>query len=45
MGIEDFQTIFKIGEGSYSKVYKVRRNADHRVYAMKKVAIRTISES
>jgi NIMA (never in mitosis gene a)-related kinase len=45
MGIEDFQTVFKIGEGSYSKVYKVLRTADQKTYAMKKVPMKNISES
>ena len=35
--IRDFTPIDKIGEGSFSSVYKVRRIADGKVYALKKV--------
>ena len=35
--LTDFQPLEKIGEGSYSSVYKVRRIADEKVYALKKV--------
>jgi serine/threonine protein kinase len=33
----DFQPLDKIGEGSFSWVYKVRRIADDKIYALKKV--------
>lgn len=35
--LTDFQPIEKIGEGSYSTVYKVRRVIDNKLYALKKV--------
>lgn len=35
--ITNFIPLEKIGEGSFSSVYKVRRKADERVYALKKV--------
>ena len=35
--IRDFTPIEKIGEGSFSSVYKVKRIADGKVYALKKV--------
>lgn len=31
------------GEGSYSQVYKVRRNSDNRIYALKKVSMDSLS--
>ena len=37
--IEDFQIITKLGEGSYSSVYKVVRKSDNLVYSLKKVRI------
>lgn len=33
----DFEPLDKIGEGSFSSVYKVRRIADNKIYALKKV--------
>lgn len=41
--IRDFVPIRKLGEGSYSTVYKVRRNTDQCVYALKKVKITKLS--
>ena len=35
--INDFVPLDKIGEGSFSSVYKVRRINDHQIYALKKV--------
>lgn len=35
--LTDFEPLEKIGEGSFSSVYKVRRIADSQVYALKKV--------
>ncbi len=35
--IRDFVPLQKLGEGSYSNVYKVKRNSDQQVYALKKV--------
>lgn len=28
-----------LGDGAYSEVYKVKRNSDHQVYALKKVKL------
>ena len=35
--INDFVPLDKIGEGSFSSVYKVRRINDNQIYALKKV--------
>lgn len=35
--MKDFQILSKLGEGSFSCVYKVRRISDNLEYAMKKV--------
>jgi NIMA (never in mitosis gene a)-related kinase len=37
--IEDFKIISKLGEGSYSSVYKVVRKQDNLIYSLKKVRI------
>ena len=37
--MEDFEIISKLGTGSYSYVYKVRRRSDNTIYAMKKVKL------
>ena len=42
--IRDFQILQKIGEGSYSSVYKVRRLTDNTVYALKKVKLLNLKE-
>ena len=34
----------KLGEGAYSKVYKVRRIADGFEYALKKVKLQSLSD-
>ena len=39
-----FELISKLGEGSYSIVFKVRRKADSKIYALKKVKLKTLSE-
>lgn len=41
---KDFQLISKLGEGSYSSVYKVRRLSDNEIYAFKKVRMTTLNE-
>ena len=34
-------TILYLGDGAYSEVYKVKRNSDMTIYALKKVSITT----
>jgi len=42
--MNDFQIKSKLGEGAYSVVHKVIRNADNQVYALKKVKLLNLSE-
>ena len=42
--MNDFQIISKLGEGAYSTVFKVRRNVDNILYALKKVKLLNLSE-
>ena len=42
--MNDFQIISKLGEGAYSTVFKVRRNVDNIIYALKKVKLLNLSE-
>jgi len=44
MSINDFETIRKLGEGSYSSVYLVRRVKDDQKYALKKVKMMNLSD-
>ena len=37
--IDDFNFICKLGEGSYSAVYKVQRKSDGQLYSLKKVKL------
>ena len=37
MDINDFEILKKLGSGSFSSVYKVKRKSDSQEYAMKKV--------
>lgn len=37
--LDDFQVLRKIGEGTYSIVYKVRRLLDDQIYALKKIKL------
>lgn len=37
--IDDFKILSKLGEGSYSIVYKVLRKIDNQIYSLKKVRI------
>jgi NIMA (never in mitosis gene a)-related kinase len=41
--IRDFVPLLKLGEGTYSTVYKVRRLSDDQVYALKKVKMNKLS--
>lgn len=42
--IKDFQFLNKLGEGSFSQVYKVRRLSDSQEYALKKVKMNLLSK-
>ncbi len=44
MSIKDFQILSKLGEGAYSSVYKVKRNIDEEIYALKKVKMLNLSD-
>lgn len=43
MSIKDFQIISRLGEGSYSSVWKCKRLSDGKEYAMKKVKMNSLS--
>lgn len=43
MSIRDFAPISKLGEGSYSTVYKVQRLSDNQIYALKKVKMNQLT--
>ncbi|CAG9325748.1 unnamed protein product [Blepharisma stoltei] len=43
MGINDFEFLNKLGEGSYSTVYKVKRKVDNQIYALKKIKFGSMS--
>ena len=42
--MDGFEILSKLGDGSYSVVYKVRRKADGNIYALKKVKLQNLSE-
>ena len=42
--MENFEIISKLGDGSYSTVYKVKRKIDDKIYALKKVKLMNLSE-
>ena len=42
--MDNFQILSKLGEGAYSTVFKVMRNIDKQVYALKKVKLTNLSE-
>jgi NIMA (never in mitosis gene a)-related kinase len=44
MSMNDFDLLEKLGEGSYSTVYKVKRKSDKCNYALKKVRIGSLKE-
>ncbi len=43
MGFKDFTRLKKLGAGSYGSVYKVRREKDGEIYALKEVNLRALS--
>ena len=43
MSLKDFEILAKLGDGSYSTVYKVKRMEDGQVYALKRVKMSTLS--
>ena len=44
MSLKEFEKLKRIGNGSYSSVYKVRRQVDDKEYALKKVKMTGLSE-
>ena len=44
MSAKDFKILGKLGEGSYSSVWKVLRLSDNKEYAMKKVKLNALNE-
>ncbi|CAD8076485.1 unnamed protein product [Paramecium primaurelia] len=44
MSLKDFQILQELGEGAYSKVYKIKRIADQQEYALKKVNLQSLSD-
>jgi len=44
MGLSDFQILSKLGEGSYSSVWKVKRISDGQEYALKKVKLLSLTD-
>jgi NIMA (never in mitosis gene a)-related kinase len=42
--IRDFIPLVKLGEGTFSTVYKVRRVSDQKIYALKKVRMSNLSQ-
>ena len=42
--MDGFEIISKLGDGSYSVVYKVKRKADDKIYALKKVKLQNLTE-
>ena len=41
---QNFQIICLLGQGTFSKVYKVLRIADRKMYAMKKIAMKFLTK-
>lgn len=41
---KDFQMISRLGEGSYSSVYKVKRISDNKIYAFKRVKMNLLND-
>lgn len=43
--LKDFETLEKIGEGSFGKVFKVKRKADNNIYVLKKIDISKMNKN
>ena len=43
MSLRDFEILSEIGEGAYSKVFKVKRKSDREIYALKKVTLKKLN--
>ncbi|CAG9315582.1 unnamed protein product [Blepharisma stoltei] len=43
MSLNNFEIISKIGEGSFAQVFKVKRLADSKYYALKQIRITDLS--
>ena len=41
--MKGFDIVSKLGDGAYSIVYKVRRRADNKTYALKKVKMKNLN--
>jgi len=44
MSLKDFSINAKLGEGAYSVVYKVKKESNDQIYALKKVKLSNLSE-
>ncbi|CAD8098460.1 unnamed protein product [Paramecium primaurelia] len=44
MSLKDFQILQELGEGAYSRVFKIKRIADQQEYALKKVNLQSLSD-
>ena len=44
MSVDDFTIVKKLGSGSFSEVFQVKRNSDGTLYAMKKVKLNKLSK-
>lgn len=44
MSLKDFEVVSKLGDGTYSTVFKVRRVEDGQVYALKRVKMGGLSQ-
>lgn len=44
MSLNDFQVLSRIGDGSNSSVFKVKRIKDESIYALKKVRLEEMSQ-
>ena len=42
--MNNFEVIATLGKGSFSSVYKVKRKADDKIYAVKKVDLSSLSK-